>query len=109
LSGRSAFAAALVDASLVERAAVDLRPAAGLWLMGIFRFETLAYHGRCHALASRFVVAVDTPLIPGFAQTLPLLAAALGEDEAVPVEFSRVIADGSWCVTFGDKPEPSPA
>jgi hypothetical protein len=69
--------------------------------MGVFRFETLAYHARCHALASRFVVAVNTPLVPGFASTLPLLAAALGEDEAgLPVEFSRAIADGSWCVTF---------
>jgi hypothetical protein len=108
LRGRDTFERAVVDPALIDREAARTGPTEGLWLLGIFRGDVMAYHARAHALTRLFVEAKKTPMVPGFLQLQPLLAASMAESGgAMPIRISRAVADGAWCVEFPQVVDPA--
>ena len=86
LRGREAFARALADEEFVKCAARRLTPAEGLWLWGVFRFETLRGHACALSLTMRFIRYKWTPGVPGFGLAMPFVA-----DQRIDPEYARSV------------------
>jgi hypothetical protein len=103
LLGRAGVDRALRDPVLVRAEQAGMGPATGLWLWGVFRFETLAFHARATRLTRSFHVFPWEPGVPGFALVQGFVADQLGDEGQVGrLELSRRIADGHWQVRFAD-------
>jgi hypothetical protein len=105
LLGRAGTDRALRDPAFVRAEQAGLGPATGLWLWGVFRFETLAFHARATRLTQSFHVFPWEPGVPGFALVQGFVADHLADQEpGGRLEVSRRVADGRWQVRFADPP-----
>ncbi len=106
LDGRATFGRALLDADLVEHAAVNLQVAEGARLWGVFRYETFAYHARFYRRAEQIAVLEWQAPAPGFGLLRPFLSGELVENDPWSTAVTRAIADGSWHIDFLEDPAP---
>jgi hypothetical protein len=99
LAGRKRFEQALREPRIVEYEALQLTPALGAWLWGIFRFEIVAAHCRAFDVA-RSMMSLDwVPGTPAFALLGSFLADQhLEEPPLGRLALTRAPDNGLWTV-----------